>query len=78
MLEFEWENIIDIYRLFDTCSINMAGYKRVLPYFVEPSGETKYKQEELIPAILIEQVSNNLFIPHHTLYVYHNLTLCLP
>ena len=56
----------------------MAGYKRVLPYFVEPSGETKYKQEELIPAILIEQVSNNLFIPHHTLYVYHNLTLCLP
>ena len=45
----------------------MAGYKRVLPYFGEASAEPKYKQEELIPAILIEQVSNNLFILHHKL-----------
>ena len=45
----------------------MAGYKRVLPYFGEASAEPKYKQEELIPAILIEQVSNKLFILHHKL-----------
>ena len=58
---------IDSYRLFDTCSINMAGYEQVLPYFGEALTEPKYKQEELIPAILIEQVSNNLFILHHKL-----------
>ena len=46
--------IMNTYRLFDPSSINMAGYERILPYFGEASAEPKYKQEELISAIVIE------------------------
>ena len=59
--------------------MNMAGYLALLAYIL---ARLKPRQNMArlakYPAILIEQVSNNLFIPHHTLYVYHNLTICLP
>ena len=41
----------------------MGEYYRVFPYFNEPLGETKYK-EELISPIVIENVTDNLFIVH--------------
>ena len=47
----------------------MGEYLRVFPYFGEPLGEPKYKEEELISPILIDKTSNNPFIIHNISYV---------
>ena len=47
----------------------MGEYKRVFPYFGEPSGEPKYEEEELISPILIDKVPSNLYIIHKISYV---------
>ena len=49
----------------------MGEYLRVFPYFGEPSGETKYKEEELMSPMLMDKVSNNLFIIHNL--AFHNM-----